>query len=69
MTSALLMFIILALNMEITTLAPQYANWGSQVYIPENSTQLNPCSLDAPEADCTMTQIGKMKILAIPQSF
>jgi len=58
LTAILLMFAILSLNMELTTLAPQYANWGSQTYIPINATDPIPCSLDAPAGACYMTQIG-----------
>jgi hypothetical protein len=58
MTCILLMLAILALNMEVTTLAPQYANWGSQVFWNETSGENQPCSLDAPPQNCTMTQIG-----------
>jgi len=52
------MFAILSLNMELTTLAPQYANWGSQSYMVPNSTETLPCSFDAPQGLCYMTQIG-----------
>jgi LMBR1 domain-containing protein 1 len=59
MASVILMFSILSLNMEFTTLAPQYANWGSQQYMKPNSTdEYLPCSLDAPPGACYMTQIG-----------
>jgi len=59
MASVILMFSILSLNMELTTLAPQYANWGSQTYLAPNTTdEYKPCSLDAPEGVCHMTQIG-----------
>jgi LMBR1 domain-containing protein 1 len=58
LTAIILMFSILALNMELTTLAPQYANWGSQTYTPVNGTSAQQCSLDAPPGACYMTQIG-----------
>jgi len=58
MASIILMFGILSLNMELTTLAPQYANWGSQTYTKVNETDVLPCSLDAPQGACFMTQIG-----------
>lgn len=54
----ILMLSILALNMELTTIAPQYANFGSQTWRSDNSTEVHPCSLDAPPGKCTMTQIG-----------
>jgi len=57
-TAILLMFAILSLNMEITTIAPQYANFGSQVYKNVTDGDLHPCSFDAPTGSCTMTQIG-----------
>jgi len=59
LASVILMFSILSLNMELTTLAPRYANWGSQTYNSPNSTAGSiPCSLDAPPGVCYMTQIG-----------
>jgi len=58
LASIILMFSILSLNMELTTLAPQYANWGSQTYTNPNSTITVACSLDAPAGACYMTQIG-----------
>jgi len=58
LASVILMFSVLSLNMELTTLAPRYANWGSQTYINPNSTVVVPCSLDAPPGACYMTQIG-----------
>jgi len=60
LAAVILMLAILALNMEITTLAPQYASWGSQVYRADNDT-LKPCSINAPQnSTCTMTQIGSI---------
>lgn len=55
------MFCILSLNMELTTLAPQYANFGSQVYFNSTTSTIQPCSMAAPPDNCTMTQIGNMK--------
>lgn len=57
-TTIILMLAILALNMEVTTLAPQYSNWGSQVFYNTTSEKLEPCSLNAPQGVCTMSQIG-----------
>lgn len=54
----IMMLALMALNMEITTLAPQYANWGSQVYFDAATNQTKSCSLEAPPGICTMTQIG-----------
>eukprot|EP01116_Phalansterium_solitarium_P001295 TRINITY_DN11090_c0_g1_i2.p1 TRINITY_DN11090_c0_g1~~TRINITY_DN11090_c0_g1_i2.p1 ORF type:complete len:534 (-),score=117.95 TRINITY_DN11090_c0_g1_i2:208-1767(-) len=58
LTSIILMFSTLALNMEITTIAPQYATWGSQHYYDHTKNATVPCSIDAPAGNCTMTQIG-----------
>jgi len=52
------MLAILALNVEILTLAPRYASYGSQVYV--NGTEIFPCSITAPPTLCTMTQIGTL---------
>jgi len=58
LTAIILMLALLVLNMEILTVAPRYASYGTQTYLPENSTELAPCSNTAPPANCTMTQIG-----------
>jgi len=58
LTCVLLMFCILVLNMEITTLAPQYATWGAQTWYNTTSGLSQPCSIDAPPTACSMTQIG-----------
>jgi len=44
--------------MEVTTLAPQYSQFGSQVFLNTTSGKVQPCSLYAPPGNCTMTQIG-----------
>jgi len=54
----ILMFSLLALNMEIVTLAPQYATWGSQTFL--NGTDVIPCRVEAPPGNCTMTQIASI---------
>jgi len=56
LTTMVLMLSLLALNMEVTTLAPQYASFGSQVY--RNGTTIEPCSLFSPPGNCTLTQIA-----------
>jgi len=56
MATIILMLGLLALNMEILTLAPRYSTFGNQVY-PVNGT-LVECNIQAPPAHCTMTQIG-----------
>lgn len=50
----IMMFSIMALNMELMSLFPQYATYGSQTYGPDNT----PCDITAPLEDCKMTQIG-----------
>jgi LMBR1 domain-containing protein 1 len=61
--AAYLMLAVLALNMEILTLAPQYATWGDQKYTNETSGDTVPCSMDSPiyngtNGGCKMTEIG-----------
>jgi len=58
LTAVLLMLSLLALNMEVTTLAPQYATFGSQVWTNTTTNETQPCSYNAPAGNCTMTQIG-----------
>jgi len=58
MTAVILMLAILALNMEVTTLAPQYASFGSQMWLNTTSGELEKCSMNAPPGNCTMSQIG-----------
>jgi len=50
-----LMFALLALNMQIITLAPRYTMFGSQVYFDTATNTTQPC---VPIANCTMSQIG-----------
>eukprot|EP01087_Luapelamoeba_hula_P005216 TRINITY_DN1529_c0_g1_i1.p1 TRINITY_DN1529_c0_g1~~TRINITY_DN1529_c0_g1_i1.p1 ORF type:complete len:518 (-),score=65.71 TRINITY_DN1529_c0_g1_i1:134-1687(-) len=52
-----IMFSLLALNLEIMTLAPQYVSYGAQTYIDANEEK-QQCDLSAPVDKCTMTQIG-----------
>jgi LMBR1 domain-containing protein 1 len=59
LAAVILMFSILALNMEITTLAPNYASFGSQMYRNTTTGEVKSCSLNAPPSLCTMTEIGK----------
>jgi len=58
LTAVVLMLAVLALNMEVTTLAPQYASFGSQVWLNTTSGEIQKCSLNAPPGNCTMSQIG-----------
>jgi len=55
--TSFLMFSLLALNMEIMTLAPQYISYGSQTYT-DGSGNTQQCNLSASVGNCTMTQIG-----------
>lgn len=65
MAAAYLMLAVLALNVELLTLAPQYSTWGSQHWVnvsDDNKTMA--CSFHAPQASgnttngCVMTEIG-----------
>jgi len=71
MGSWMLMFVVLALNMEILTLSPQYATFGNQFYYAINNStnttgNIEPtkvkewCIMDASNTDgqCVMTQVG-----------
>jgi len=58
LATVLLMLALLSLNVEILTLAPRYASYGTQVYFNGNTTL--PCSITAPPEKCTMTQIGAL---------
>jgi len=56
--SIILMLSTLALNNSIVTLAPTYANYGSQTFVPNDTTTAVPCSINAPPGACNMTQVG-----------
>lgn len=58
LASAILMFSLLALNMEISTLAPQYSTWGSQTYYDTSKNSTEPCSWNADRDECVPTEIG-----------
>jgi len=55
MATSFIMFSLLALNLEVMTLAPQYVTYGTQTYEDVNG-QTVQCDLGA--SNCTMTQIG-----------
>lgn len=69
LTAVILMLALLVLNIEILTLAPRYATFGTQTYLDANNTK-QPCSIATPllinttsglinvGTNCTMTQIG-----------
>ncbi|KYQ89234.1 LMBR1-like conserved region-containing protein [Tieghemostelium lacteum] len=54
----LLMLSILCLNVQILSLAPRYAMFGTQVWYNATSGDVEPCSIEAPSTACTMSQIG-----------
>lgn len=54
--TSFIMFSLLALNLEIMGLAPQYIAYGSQTYVNTDGESVQ-CDLSVP-ANCTMTQIG-----------
>jgi len=59
LTAIILMLSVLSLNMEITTLAPQYATWGSQTYFSPKVNKTIPCDFNSViDKDCYMTQIS-----------
>jgi len=58
----MLMFVSLATNMEVLTLSPQYATFGTQTYNPvANGTDVEQCTMDVSDFDgqCTMSQVGR----------
>jgi len=57
-SSVILMLSTLALNNSVVTLAPTYANFGSQTYLPNGTSVEAPCSINAPSDVCLMTQVG-----------
>lgn len=59
LATAIMMFSLLALNMEVMTMAPQYLTYGSQTYTNDKGESV-ACDLSAPhgQGNCTMTQIG-----------
>jgi len=71
LASVILILSIMALNFEITTLAPQYSTFGTQKYLFNQTvtdgnnvtrlvTELRPCDLRSPDGECTMTQIAQI---------
>jgi len=56
MAAIILMLGLLALNMEILTLAPRYSTFGNQVYAVNGT--IAECNINADPSQCTMTQIG-----------
>uniref|UniRef100_A0A6B0V8S2 Putative lysosomal cobalamin transporter-like protein n=1 Tax=Ixodes ricinus TaxID=34613 RepID=A0A6B0V8S2_IXORI len=60
-----LMFAVLALNVLLYSVCPQYTTFGSQHYLSQdqNSTAAPspvPCTIDAPPADCVMTRASAL---------
>lgn len=60
----ILNFLILTLNMQVLTLAPQYSTFGYQSYVvPQNVTgsgTVRPCQQDAPQGSCTTTRLSHL---------
>ncbi|CAN8025178.1 unnamed protein product [Ixodes persulcatus] len=59
-----LMFAVLALNVLLYSVCPQYTTFGSQHYLPQarpcGKCYLMPCTIDAPPADCVMTRASAL---------
>ncbi|PRP79481.1 LMBR1-like region-containing protein, partial [Planoprotostelium fungivorum] len=67
LAAVMLMLAILALNIEITSLAPQYTTFGTQRYNytyvdgnNNNASQIKPCDFNSPIDACHMTQISQI---------
>eukprot|EP01117_Protostelium_nocturnum_P002843 TRINITY_DN13763_c0_g1_i1.p1 TRINITY_DN13763_c0_g1~~TRINITY_DN13763_c0_g1_i1.p1 ORF type:complete len:531 (+),score=185.67 TRINITY_DN13763_c0_g1_i1:87-1679(+) len=67
LAAVILMLSCLALNIEISSLAPTYSSFGTQTWNEPiinsvtNQTEIKynqPCSMKAPRSNCTMTQIA-----------
>ncbi|GBL86202.1 putative lysosomal cobalamin transporter [Araneus ventricosus] len=60
MLAFLLMFVVLAINVLMYSLIPQYTTFGSQYYckFTNGTCDLTACSLDATADDCLMTRAG-----------
>ncbi|XP_025109802.1 probable lysosomal cobalamin transporter [Pomacea canaliculata] len=61
----ILMFLVLAINVVIYELTPQYSSFGSQHYLVNTTglgnstvTSLEPCSTDASSENCTITRMA-----------
>ncbi|KAL5022678.1 hypothetical protein ScPMuIL_001833 [Solemya velum] len=58
----ILMFILLAVDIIIYELTPQYSSFGSQHYVVEtkngSSHELMPCGIDAPQDQCTISRMS-----------
>ncbi|CAN7937223.1 unnamed protein product [Ixodes hexagonus] len=60
-----LMFAVLALNVLLYSVCPQYTTFGSQHYLSQASqttatSTLVPCAIDAPPVDCVMTRASAL---------
>lgn len=59
MTVIFLMLTLLAVNMTLLSLAPQYMAWGGQTYLDDGDDEL-PCSIVAPEGSgCTQSVVSR----------
>eukprot|EP00727_Mastigamoeba_balamuthi_P008316 m51a1_g4106 hypothetical protein (1152) ;mRNA; f:113401-117734 len=67
--SVFLMLSLLCLNMELLTIVPRYATFGTQTYML-NGTKTR-CDLTAPVEQCTMTQVASFLniVTGVNQSF
>lgn len=56
----IMMFTVVALNIVIFTISPQYVQFGNQKYnaLSGNTTTLQPCSTKAPAGECMMSRIA-----------
>ncbi|XP_038057530.1 probable lysosomal cobalamin transporter [Patiria miniata] len=50
-----LMILLLAVNVMLYNLAPDYMTYGHQKFLPENSTEPEQCTTSESSSDCTMT--------------
>ncbi|XP_022093239.1 probable lysosomal cobalamin transporter [Acanthaster planci] len=50
-----LMFLLLAVNVMLYNLAPDYMTYGHQKFLPDNSSEPEQCTTSESSSDCTMT--------------
>ncbi|XP_057313979.1 probable lysosomal cobalamin transporter [Hydractinia symbiolongicarpus] len=57
----IMMFMVLALNIVLFTITPQYVQYGNQKYAFKNGTQVvevKSCTTNAPSGDCVMSSVA-----------
>lgn len=57
----IMMFMVLALNIVLFTITPQYIQYGNQKYVLKNGTQVvevKSCTTNAPPSDCVMSSVA-----------